>query len=267
MRKLASFVILAVSCCMAAQSVAAQNDADSALESEIFHLVNRERARVDLPTLKWDDHLAQAARLHAQAMAAARNLSHQLPSEPDLGARLAAAGVRFNATAENVASSPWAEGAEGAHRGLMSSPPHRANILSTQYNALGVGAARSGNELYVTEDFAHAFPAVSPAEAKASVIAAINRERTSHARSPLRTVNLDKLRRLACREDMDVAKLLSQISSARSAAIFTTWDAQQLPPQVREAARSDWEAFAVEACAMEAQKGGAGGFRVSVVFF
>jgi uncharacterized protein YkwD len=43
----------------------------------------------------------------------------------------------------------------GANTGFMHSPPHRANILNRQYNAVGIGVVWKGTQVWVTEDFAN----------------------------------------------------------------------------------------------------------------
>ena len=52
-----------------------------------------------------------------------------------------AAGARFAIIGENLALAPTTE---LAHRGLMDSPGHRANILSPQYGRVGIGVAEGG---------------------------------------------------------------------------------------------------------------------------
>ncbi len=99
-------------------------------------LLNGERQKAGLPALTWDEHLMQSATAHAKRLADHHELSHQFPGEPELGDRVGATGLRFNAAAENVA---YAGTLEKAHEGLMHSPPHRANILDPKYNAVGFG--------------------------------------------------------------------------------------------------------------------------------
>jgi len=51
--------------------------------------------------------------------------------------------VHFNVAGETIARNnyPDSETASVAIQGFMSSPSHRANILSSSYNAMGVGMA------------------------------------------------------------------------------------------------------------------------------
>lgn len=84
-------------------------------------------------------------------MASRQTLSHQLPGEQILRKRLALSGLRFHTDGETVAFN---QSAEAAHQGLIHSPPHRAIILSPEYNAVGVGVVERDGTLWVTEDFA-----------------------------------------------------------------------------------------------------------------
>ena len=58
--------------------------------------------------------------------------------------------MHFDVSGENVAVNTTAA---GAHKGLMGSPPHRANILYPRYNAIGIGVLRAGQQIWVTQDF------------------------------------------------------------------------------------------------------------------
>jgi hypothetical protein len=152
-------------CLLAAPSFA-QEPFDAAGEKQLIELVNQERVRQGLPPLATDDRLTQAARKHTQLMVKHAGLSHQFDDEESLQVRTADENLRFDRQAENVAQEM---DVPGAHAILMNSPPHRANILSPGYNAIGVGVLRSGDLLYVTEDFAHRLPDYSEPEADAEL--------------------------------------------------------------------------------------------------
>lgn len=141
---------------------AAQATFDSTGEKELVGLINQERAREGLPPLAVDERLMQAARKHTELMVKHQKLSHQSEDEQPLQVRLADENLRSDRQAENVALEM---DVAGVHAILMNSPPHRANILSAKYNAIGVGVMRSGDRLYVTEDFAHRLPDYSDLEA------------------------------------------------------------------------------------------------------
>jgi uncharacterized protein YkwD len=102
-----------------------------------------------LPALAWDKRLAAAAQKHAQLMADRNQAEHQLRGEDPLARRLAI--VNWDACGENIAIN---SNITRAHNWLMHSPPHRANILSREYNTVGIGVVWKGNQVWVTEDFA-----------------------------------------------------------------------------------------------------------------
>ena len=124
---------------------------DSSAQRTLFGAMNRERKEQGLSVLKWNDALASAAQQHAEEMARHGLVSHALAGEPSLAARAAKAGVRFSWISENVVQSA---SAEGAHEQFLKSPNHRANILDTDMDSVGVGVAERHGQLFVVEDFA-----------------------------------------------------------------------------------------------------------------
>src|SRR5271168_1031025 len=64
--------------------------ADASAEQTLLTLANQSRRQAGAPPLTFDPGLAQAARIHAQAMLHAQQLSHQFDGEPSLPQRLAA---------------------------------------------------------------------------------------------------------------------------------------------------------------------------------
>ncbi len=127
-------------------------------ESQLLEAANRDRASAGLPALQWDLSLAAAARQHAQRMAQANTLSHQFPGELPLQRRATQAGARFSLIAENVAEGP---SAAHLHQQWMNSPPHRANLLDPELNAVGIAVVQSGGTLFAVEDFSTAVPALN----------------------------------------------------------------------------------------------------------
>lgn len=114
-------------------------------------LINNERAQEGLPSLKWNEQLTEAARRHAELLARNQQLSHRFPNEAPLQTRLENVGVRFLRAGENVAVN---YNAPGAHVAFMHSPSHRANILNSNYDEVGVAVVNDGDLLYFVEDFA-----------------------------------------------------------------------------------------------------------------
>jgi uncharacterized protein YkwD len=157
------------------------SDFDPQAEEMLLNLANQARAKAGLRSLMLDGGLSQAARAHAQAMAGAHQLSHQFDGELPLARRLAdMTSALLDQEGENVA---FDYDAESGHKHLMLSPPHRANLLKASYNVVGLGVLRSGDRLYIVQDFGHALPNYSAAEVKERIAATVAQTR-HHARQP-----------------------------------------------------------------------------------
>src|SRR5215469_17438344 len=132
MRILISLLLLVLSAPLFAQS--SVPDA----ERELVQRTNEDRARENTSRLESSELLAQAARSHLGQMIREHKLSHQFPGEPTVAERIAATGLRFQASGENVAffTEPHSakESAIEANDILMGSKPHRENILKREYN-------------------------------------------------------------------------------------------------------------------------------------
>jgi uncharacterized protein YkwD len=169
---------------------------ESQTEQQLLALANQSRKQAGAPPLTLDAGLSQAARIHAQAMLEARELSHQFDGEPSLPIRLAdRTDLQLDQEGENVALD---YSAEGGHRHLMLSPPHRANLLNPAYNVVGLGVVRSGDRLYIVQDFGHALPNYSSAEVKAHVAAAVNQRRHRSGQPALQRRDLPSSDAAAC---------------------------------------------------------------------
>jgi hypothetical protein len=207
--------------------------ASPAPEQQMLRLTNLERERAGLPGLEWNAKLAQAAQAHSRRLASHEGLSHQFAGEPALVERVSATGARVSALAENVAvaGSP-----DEAHQALMNSPGHRANILSSEYNAMGIAVVWVGGDMYVTEDFARVVPVYSAEQFRDAVVAAFNRARQDRRIAPVDSRADPQLDRAACATNADPRSLLGRLPGATQATIFTASDPAELPPAVIKAA-------------------------------
>ena len=106
--------------------------------------LNAQRASHGLPALRSNTKLAAAAHTHNLKIAAADQLSHQLPGEAGLGERISAAGYRWSAVGENIAVST-----DRSQAGVLSlqnlmyneTPPndgHRRIMLSSNFTEVGI---------------------------------------------------------------------------------------------------------------------------------
>jgi hypothetical protein len=263
------FVITAVVAILIAAVVnAAAQQIDEPAEQELVRMLNLERARAGLPSLRADGRLTQAARAHSLLMARAKLLSHQLPDEPPLSKRLAATNIRFNSDAENVA---YDYSVEAAHRGLMQSPPHRENILSPKYNTVGIGVLRSGDVLWVTQDFAHRLQEYSVGQAENTIIAGWQRERRDANLPPVPIARIPQLRPMACamaRQGRLDSRAPLNLPNVQVAVVYTEADPVKLAANaVKMAHDSTVTHVAVGACFAESEKYPAGVWWVTMVFY
>lgn len=114
-------------------------DKDS--EEKMLSLVNYERKRAGLEELAYDESLTILARVYAKEMLQKGFFSHYDIEGRSPFDRMAHANIMFVHAGENLALSP---GVALAHQGLMNSPGHRANILSTMYKKVGIGVMDGG---------------------------------------------------------------------------------------------------------------------------
>ncbi|HEX5504324.1 MAG TPA: CvpA family protein [Thermomicrobiales bacterium] len=124
---------------------------DQAGEQQLLALLNGEREKAGLAPLAWDPALAAVARAHAEEMFAQGYFAHDSPTAGSPFDRMRAAHITFVTAGENLAFAP---SVPIAHRGLMESPGHRANILAPAYGRVGIGIIRSPHYgLMIVEDF------------------------------------------------------------------------------------------------------------------
>jgi uncharacterized protein YkwD len=124
-----------------AELVPPQGDDDSKLpppqaERAVWKLLNADRAHAGLPPLAWDDALAAVARGHSADMAAHNFFGHISPTTGSAVDRVRKVGIDYMVVMENLAR---AFSPREAERSLMTSPGHRANILSKDATRVGVG--------------------------------------------------------------------------------------------------------------------------------
>lgn len=123
-----------------------------AFEDEVIKLTNAERARAGLPALKANWQLSRVARYKSQDMVNKNYFSHQSPTYGSPFKMMESFGLRFMAAGENIAYGQKTP--QEVVKTWMSSPGHRANILSSSFTEIGVGVAKKSNGvLYWTQMF------------------------------------------------------------------------------------------------------------------
>jgi uncharacterized protein YkwD len=235
-------------CSTAAGAQLQRNDS----ERQLFESVNRERSAQGLSALQWDENLFKAARKHALLMLNLNQLDHQLPNEPGLEARLAEAGARFAAIAENIAIGP---DPQTIHNGWMNSPGHRKNILNPRLTSIGIAAVHGPGGLYAVQDFSQFVPEMSVEEQEQKVISLLTAKgfRLADATSDARKI---------CEKDSGVSG-----TSAKSMMRFEVSDLNSLPEEVEQEIHSrPIGKVAVGACHSKGTSGFSR-FRIAVLFF
>jgi hypothetical protein len=108
-------------------------------EAWIAAAIDALRAGQGLPPIRRSAPLDEQARRHAMAMLAAGTVAHRVDGGGDVASRVAAAAIEYRSARENVARG---SGALDAHRAIVESPSHLANLLAPGVSLLGVGIAR-----------------------------------------------------------------------------------------------------------------------------
>lgn len=122
----------------------------SADEDQMGVLLNKERVALGLKPLQIDPSLVKVARLKAQDMVDKRYFNHNSPTYGSPFDMLKKFGISYSYAGENLA---LAASVSSAHRALMESPGHRANILNGNYDRVGIGIVVSGGYRYVVQLF------------------------------------------------------------------------------------------------------------------
>jgi hypothetical protein len=143
----------------------------------------------------------------------------------------------------------------GLHTQWMNSPPHRANILADDMNAVGIAIVQSGNMLFAVQDFAEAIPALN-LEAQEMQVATLLSSRG------LRMVKETSDARKTC--DMDRGFVGTRPSTVLR---YETTDLSRFPEDIDQKVQSGkYRSAAIGAC----DAGGSSGFtrfRIAILLF
>ncbi|MCK9470897.1 MAG: CAP domain-containing protein [Bacilli bacterium] len=116
------------------------------MEQEIIRLVNQERQNRGLSPLSENWEISRVARIKSQDMIDYNYFSHNSPVYGTPFKMLSDFGIKFTQAAENIASGQTS--AQQVMNSWMNSSGHRANILNSNFNQIGVGVARASNGTY-----------------------------------------------------------------------------------------------------------------------
>ncbi|MEM7058775.1 MAG: CAP domain-containing protein [Pseudomonadota bacterium] len=139
----------------------------SELERYMLELINEERRSAGLSPLQLELRLNDAAEDHSQWMIDNNEFDHTGIGGSSPRDRMEAANFEFTGSwswAENIAwqsvrgAAGLLDDVEDLHNSLMNSPGHRANILSSSSEVIGIGIVQGNyngtNALFVTQKFA-----------------------------------------------------------------------------------------------------------------
>ncbi len=128
-----------------------QLSVDTASEAIMLSQINQERTSRGIKSLSPDSRLQDLAQRYGEQMFENGFFSHTSAVDATSPAdRANNAGISYLVIGENLAFAP---DVYLAHQGLMNSPGHRANILSTDYNQVGIGVVDGGvyGKIFVQE--------------------------------------------------------------------------------------------------------------------
>ena len=127
---------------------------DSTAESQLVALTNRARANAGLRTLKVDSTLTSVARWRSQDMIDNDYFSHDIPGWGHNGvfAKLSSIDFCYKVAGENIGWNTYPDDQATAEiqQMFMDSAAHRANILGSDWDVIGVGAYKGsdGKKMY-----------------------------------------------------------------------------------------------------------------------
>lgn len=105
-------------------------------EQKMIDLINAERSKNGLSALKADLEVMRVARIKAADLSINEYFSHQSPTYGSPFDMLKSFGVSYRSAGENIAGNSTVS---AAHTALMNSSGHRANILKSNFNTIGIG--------------------------------------------------------------------------------------------------------------------------------
>lgn len=239
---------------------------DLQAERDLLEKANSDRARAGLPPLRMDEGMVRAARAHAAAMAAQKQISHQFSGELSPSDRIAAVSdLHLQRTGENVAV---AANVDGAHDALMASPPHRDNLMNPKFNVAGFGVFRQGHVLYVAQDFGLSMATYSVQQAQELVSSSVEKLRAQAKMPQLKRVHDSGVQSSAC--TMAKADSLRAASPPPGAYMlrYTSMQPEQLPAEISKViSQRGLHTYSAGTCYARTQRYPSGAYWVVLEFY
>lgn len=241
----------------------------TAQERELVKQLNESRRQHGRAPLQVDPRLTRAARAHSERMADENKLAHVLSGEQSVAQRLAATGLSFNRSGENVG---YNSDFNGLHAGWMNSRPHRENILDPRFTLVGIGVARDEDGIYwATQDFAHGIAQVSGDQAEDLAGQAFSKLRARAGAPKLTRGNSAELHNLACEMGKGgrlEPKQVLAFPGVHYAITFNNSRPDDLPASARNlAGEKTLTKYAVGACFVNEANNPGGTYYVLMAFY
>ncbi len=149
----------------------------SILPDVLVDLTNGNRAQNNIPSLKVNSLLEQAARLKAQDMAVKGYFAHTSPAGVEPWYWLAKVGYQYSGAGENLAIN-FSDSID-IDNAWMNSPGHRANILDNRFSEIGIatikGSYQGKETVFVVQFFGR------PARAASQEVSATDQKKPKPA--------------------------------------------------------------------------------------
>jgi hypothetical protein len=221
--------------------------------NQLYALANQARAGYGFAPLEWDPALAASAMQHCLLMARAPQIEHRYRNENDVPLRASQAGAHFSLIEENIASGPDASGIQQA---WMNSREHRANLLNSSIDRVGLAVVSRNGQLYAVADYARAVPMLTQTQVESAVAAQL------------------RARGVAVLADTSQARAYCASNGgfgAVGARLMMRWqnsDVTQLPSNVlRELSSGAYHHAAVGSCLDQDQAASFTSYRVAVILY
>jgi uncharacterized protein YkwD len=173
-----------LSCLVCFPDTGGQWAADDSTAAALVAAHNRERAERKLPPLVAEPRLTEAARVHAEDMAAHKKMAHEGSDGSEPADRVRRQKYVYLTTGENVAAGQ--DTVAEVMAGWMNSPHHRENILG-DYSEIGAARAKAANGMiYWCVEFGRPFPRLEPSQAETEMADRLNHIRADEDKPALR---------------------------------------------------------------------------------
>lgn len=125
-------------------------DNSTAMQQEMLKYINADRSKAGLSPLQLDTALSDGAYVKSKDMADNNYFSHNSPTYGSPFNMMQSMGITYRYAGENIARHT---SVQGAHQMLMASPTHYENIMSSNFNKIGLGFFQKGTSIYITQWF------------------------------------------------------------------------------------------------------------------